>query len=104
MLFKQGVYQFGLCKPMDKFLAALDEVAPDFVVTSTTGDKHQRDSRHYSGHAADTRRRTFHGKTLTLELLRAVARKVERDLGARPGSFDIIEYDWGFHTEWDPKG
>lgn len=103
MLFKQGVTQLGMGKPMRKFLGALEGVAKDFVVTSTSADLHRADSCHYTGDAADLRKATFYGKKLTVELLRSVARAVERELGAKAGSFDIVDEGDHLHVEWDPK-
>ena len=107
MLFDQDCAQSGLLgvqKPLRRFLGALERVAPGFVVTSTTGGEHQAGSCHYTGCAADLRGTTYHGKVLGLELLRSVARAVERELVAKAGSFDIVPTTNGaFHVEWDPK-
>jgi len=93
MLLKPGVSLLDIKDPIRKALKRIEDRYPDFVITSTTAGDHRADSFHYVGLACDIRKRTFHGLPITLAALREV-------LGA---GFDVIEYSWGFHFEWDPK-
>ena len=93
MLLKPGVSLRDIGDKIRRALKRIEDRYPDFVVTSPTAGDHRADSFHDVGRAADIRKRTFHGVLITIGALRAV-------LGA---GFDVVEYSWGYHFEWDPK-
>lgn len=62
----------------------------DLWVTSRRDGKHRSGSFHYSGCAEDIRDRK---KVVSLA-------EIKHHLGRH---FDVVEYSWGYHVEWDPE-
>jgi len=95
--FKPGVRLFGL---QPEILWALDQCVDvwptDVTVTSARGDKHSRQSLHYSGNAVDLRTRNLND-----EQIRATVLKLKQVLGKR---FDVLfESGNHIHIEHQPK-
>ena len=102
--FKPGVTVFGL---QPEILSAIDIAntiytnhGADCVVTSTRyNDTHGTKSKHYSGHAVDTRTRNIPNSGLIADEIRA---ELHHD-------FDVLFESRGtdnehIHIEFDPKG
>jgi hypothetical protein len=60
-------------------------------ITSVEEGNHSAGSLHYCGDAVDFRRPSEDFPTIE---------DIRKSCG--PG-FDVVEYGWGFHVEWDPK-
>ncbi len=94
--FKPGVRLFGLQPEMLWALDRCVDVWPTNVtVTSARGDKHSRQSLHYSGNAVDLRTRDLND-----EQIRAVVLRLRQVLGKR---FDVLYEGNHIHIEHQPK-
>ena len=95
---KTGVRLYGLQPEMLYCLDRCVDLWPDgasVTVTSARGDKHSRQSLHYSGNAVDLRTRD-----ITDAQIREVILKLRQVLGAR---FDVIYEGNHLHLEHQPK-
>lgn len=88
---EQGVYWNLLPIAQEGFRKVCAHAQKDVYITSGKEGDHQPGSLHYSGLAWDMRKSGY-TKPLLLYTL--------------PGGdkvWDVVEYDWGFHVEYDPK-
>jgi hypothetical protein len=68
-------------------------------ISSRRDGVHMNGSLHPDGNAEDIIDR---GKIVKIGELREVLNKLAARLKVNPRYFQIVEYDWGYHLEWDP--
>ena len=95
LLTKYGLDISKLKEPILTALSKIERLYPHTIITSTSEQVGVREvtSKHWYGNAVDIRGVTAGGEVI----LRG---DIVEALG--PG-YDVIEYSWGFHVEWDPK-
>ena len=105
--FKKGINDEGVKEAIKGKYKVFDDVfkkynEPEPTITSTTVDKHKKESKHYLGEACDIR-----GKDLSDETMKNIADDLQKELGP---DYDVVpEYypdnpDWDHvHIEYDPK-